>query len=126
MMLRYGTARRASTVALAIWFVFLSASAHLLHTHPQARGDDDGRPCSRLQNEDAASNPSVVGPDHPADYAGPLCPICVFLAKYTAHAPAVAAGAPPADPATTGAVLGRPDHVLSVEWSAVGARAPPC
>ena len=132
MTTRFKKSRQAFSLALAIWFVLLSASLHALHKHSGTLWIGDG--IAGLPCDEGYSVPSSClaylsdsrDQDQPATEVSSLCPVCLFLAKTKAER----AGAPPRpapkDEGPGYATCSPSELVISVDLPSTAPRAPPC
>jgi hypothetical protein len=119
---KYALATRVFSLGLAVWFVGLTVSVHLLHTHPLP-------PCCP-----GASTPGEPAVDidvplpseaSPGGQVPDLCPVCLFLAKHLADGAAVPPEPIPEDAASARTVCTASAQAASVDWHTATPRAPP-
>jgi hypothetical protein len=121
--------RRVVAIGLAIWFAWLSAFVHVLHSRVEAqcRGiaaeyEHGVQSANAMRDPPDLDRPSQ-GDEPPARVPG-LCPICLFL-KHTAPSPC---DPPTATPNDRMVGLADPDwyiFVSSLDQPTVNPRAPP-
>jgi hypothetical protein len=122
MMRRLGPTTRTLSVGLTIWFVWLTASVHLLHTHPLSECCDGNIAASsravRIDHRTSSGAAATHG-------ATGLCPACLFLAKYMADGCPTPPRLVPDDqvPAPVAAVKAARTDAL--DWPSTAPRAPP-
>ena len=113
---------RVFATALAVWFVGLTASVHLLHTHPEfpychvlAPIGDGAALFEATSHSDAT---------HASGFSG-LCPVCLFLAGYLCDGLSQAPKAGLDDCTLARARPAAPARLASFDWPTATPRAPP-
>lgn len=110
---RFGRTRRLVAFLMSVWLLGFYVSLHALHRHPVT----------------AASRSAELYPaadaGHAATSVNGICPVCLFLTKYTAEPPGIPPGPAPATD-NTGVPNGGPAVVVPALCCAAAApRAPP-
>jgi hypothetical protein len=132
MIIRINKSRRSFSIALAVWFVFISVSVHMFHRHPRVligeHVNAGARPISihaDTTHELQYFRPSSER-DHPTSRVGGLCPICLFLAKHTADYRSAWLNPTPKSEASRYASCYVFVPVSFLDLPTAGPRAPPC
>jgi hypothetical protein len=122
MMRRNGLATRAFSIGLTVWFVWLTASVHLLHTHPLNDCCDGDFPAG--MHAVHVDDPASSGP-RSADRGTGLCPACLFLAKYAADGCPALPDVVRDDSVPSCTASSPVTPAVAVEWPTTAPRAPP-
>jgi hypothetical protein len=113
---------RLFSTVLAVWFIGLTASVHLLHTHPELPYCHALTP---IGNGTALlETTSHSEATHASGFAG-LCPVCLFLAGYLCDGPSQAPEVALDDCSLARARPAAPARLASPGWPAATPRAPP-